>query len=242
VTSVANLSFAFYKQDVFVLATTEVALNFFIMAKDPAFLFYPNDFDCATRFFTNEQVGLYLRLLIAQFQNGRLSEKHINIICKTHDEDVISKFLKDDKGLYYNERLENEVVKRKNYSESRRKNRKNKEKICESYVPHMENENTLLYNNTNKEICIPIFEKVYETFKFKGGTKEMAEAFFNKHNALGWRINNTPISKWEFLVPSFILNWNKNEEDRKARKSPFQQPDPTKIKIKLPSSPTPRYD
>ena len=44
------------------------------MAKDPAFLFYPNDFDCATRFFTDEEVGIYLSLLIAQFQNGRLSE------------------------------------------------------------------------------------------------------------------------------------------------------------------------
>lgn len=107
------------------------------MAKDPAFLFYPNDFDCATRFFTNEQIGIYLRLLIAQFQNGRLSEKHINIICKSYDEDVMSKFLKDEMGLYYNERLENEIVKRKNYSESRRNNRKNKENISSSYVQRL---------------------------------------------------------------------------------------------------------
>lgn len=121
------------------------------MAKDPAFLFYPNDFDCATRFFSNEQVGIYLRLLIAQFQNGRLSEKHMNVICKTYDEDVFSKFMKDDNGLFYNERLENEVVKRKNYSESRRNNRKNKENISLSYVKHMENENTISFISKNTD-------------------------------------------------------------------------------------------
>ena len=47
-------------------------------------------------------------------------------ICKTYDKDIFTKFVVDDKGLYYNVRLENETVKRKAYSESRSKNRKNK--------------------------------------------------------------------------------------------------------------------
>lgn len=68
---------------------------------------------------------------------------------------------------------------------------------------------------TNKEISIPDFQKVFEIFIRQGGTKEMAEAFFNKHNAMGWLINNTPISKWEFLVPNFVSNWKKNEEKNK---------------------------
>lgn len=128
------------------------------MPKDPAFLFYPNDFDCATKFFTNEQVGIYLRLLIAQFQYGRIPEKHMNQICKTYDEDIFAKFLRDDNGSYYNQRLEDEIVKRKNYSESRRKNRQNKEKkdtnISLSYDEHMENENIDSINtvkNTNTD-------------------------------------------------------------------------------------------
>lgn len=44
------------------------------MAKDPAFLFYPNDFTSGTRFFTDEQVGKYIRLLCAQFDCGHLKE------------------------------------------------------------------------------------------------------------------------------------------------------------------------
>lgn len=226
------------------------------MAKDPAFLFYPNDFDCATRFFTNEQIGIYLRLLIAQFQNGRLSEKHINIICKSYDEDVMSKFLKDEMGLYYNERLENEIVKRKNYSESRRNNRKNKENISSSYVQHMENENTLVYNNINnkekesenlknsnlfRQPNIPTKDQVWEFFSGLNATKEMAKSFYDKHEGTGWFYNGSPIIKWQSFANNFVTNWNKIEEQKKA-KTQFQQPDPTKVKIKLPNSPTPRYD
>ena len=43
--------------------------------KDPAFLFYTNDFDRGCQFFTDEQVGKYIRLLMAQHQHGHLSEK-----------------------------------------------------------------------------------------------------------------------------------------------------------------------
>lgn len=114
------------------------------MAKDPAFLFYPGDFNTGTQFFTDEQVGKYMRLLMAQHQHGHLREDHVIFICKTYDKDVMSKFVKDDKGLWYNERLEIEVNKRKSYVESRSKNKEGKTKtknISFSYDSHMENEN-----------------------------------------------------------------------------------------------------
>jgi len=66
------------------------------MAKDPAFLFYANDFDSKTKFFSHEQVGMYLRLLIAQFQIGRLTQEQVLFICKRYDKDVMSKFDKDE--------------------------------------------------------------------------------------------------------------------------------------------------
>lgn len=92
------------------------------MAKDPAFLFYSNDFMSGTQFFTDEQVGKYIRLLIAQHQHGRLNKKQVDFICKM-DDDIMSKMTIDSQGLYYNERLETEINKRKAYSESRRKSR-----------------------------------------------------------------------------------------------------------------------
>ena len=92
------------------------------MAKDPAFLFYTGDFTTGTQFFSDDQLGKYLRLLMAQHQHGRLTEKQINFISQK-DEDILLKFKIDETGLYYNERLEVEINKRKAFSESRRNSR-----------------------------------------------------------------------------------------------------------------------
>lgn len=123
--------------------------------KDPAFLFYSNDFLSGTMLMTDEEVGQYIKLLCLQHQKGHLKEKDMLNICKSYNEDIFSKFEKDKDGNYYNERLEYESNKRKAYSESRRNNRKKKEtheedmkNICNSYEEHMENEN----ENINKDI------------------------------------------------------------------------------------------
>lgn len=114
------------------------------MAKDPAFLFYPGDFSTGTQFFTDEQVGKYVRLLMAQHQHGHLNENQVIHICKSYDNHIMLKFKKDSGGLWYNERLEIEIDKRKNYVDSRGKNKQGKTKtkiISKSYDIHMENRN-----------------------------------------------------------------------------------------------------
>lgn len=142
------------------------------MAKDPAFLFYTGDFSTGTQFFSDEQVGIFMRLLMAQHQHGHLSEKHIKIICKRYDNDIkeiLKKFAQDGDGNWYNERLEIEIFKRKSYIESRSNNRKSSSyakkdmiNISNSYVNHMENENkdeNIIDNDTKidslKTINIP---------------------------------------------------------------------------------------
>lgn len=128
------------------------------MAKDPAFLFYTNDFSSGTQFFSDEQLGKYLRLLMAQHQHGHLTEKQVIFICKSYDNDIMSKFEKDEGGLYFNERLEFEIDRRKKYSESRGSNKSGKIKpkknkiISKSYDNHMEtvNENEIV-NRKEKE-------------------------------------------------------------------------------------------
>jgi uncharacterized protein YdaU (DUF1376 family) len=133
------------------------------MAKDPAFLFYPGDFTTGTQFFTDEQVGKYIRLLMAQHQLGHLEEKHMIMICKSYDNDVFSKFDKDSDNKYFNKRLEDEIVKRKIYTESRGNNKRGKKIISKSYDNDMEdenenkdiNKNTILSNiRWCDEICI----------------------------------------------------------------------------------------
>ncbi len=140
--------------------------------KDPAFLFYSSDFLSGTMLMTDEEIGQYIKLLCLQHQKGHLKEKDMLNICKTYNEEIFSKFKKDEEGSYYNERLENEINKRKAYSESRRNNRKKKDieakeeetheedmkNICNSYEEHMENENvnenintTEIKNNRKKD-------------------------------------------------------------------------------------------
>ena len=115
------------------------------MGKDPAIMFYTSDFLTGTMTFTDEQVGKYIRLLCLQHQKDKLAEKDMLYICKTYDEDIFSKFVKDDSGFYHNKRMQEEIVKRKLYSESRRKNRSKPDKdvsnISKTYVKHMEDEN-----------------------------------------------------------------------------------------------------
>ena len=127
--------------------------------KDPAFLFYSSDFLSGTMLMSDEDVGKYIRLLCLQHQKGHLKEKEMLNICKEFNEDIFSKFKKDEEGKYFNERLEEEANKRKAYSESRRNNRKKKEEkqtyekdmknICNSYEEHMENENVIVNENIN---------------------------------------------------------------------------------------------
>lgn len=126
--------------------------------------------------------------------------------------------------------------------EGNAKERKGKE-IKENSVLEEYNEEHIQIQNSNlfRKPIIPTNIQVWEYFKGAGATMDMAKAFFEKHEGSGWYINNSPIVKWQSLANSFITNWNKIEEQKKI-KSQFQQPDPTKVKIKLPNSPTPRYD
>jgi len=85
------------------------------MAKDPAFLFYTSDFLTGTMFMTNEQVGIYLRLLCSQHQHGGIIDKiTFNSLVNNHD--IIKvKFIECEAG-FYNERLAAEMLKREKTS------------------------------------------------------------------------------------------------------------------------------
>ena len=92
------------------------------MAKDPAFLFYPNDWVGGTMGMTFEEKGAYMELLMMQFNRGHMTSHMIGQTVGQLWGKVQDKFVKDKDGLWYNERLEEEKNKRKKYTESRRNN------------------------------------------------------------------------------------------------------------------------
>ena len=121
------------------------------MSKDPAFLFYHQDFFTGVSDMTNEEVGAYIKCLCVQASKNGISDKHMLIICQSHEIHnlIKSKFvLNPETNLFENLRLKSEIEKRRKYSESRSINRKKaliKPKkdadTSQSYVEHMEDEN-----------------------------------------------------------------------------------------------------
>lgn len=94
------------------------------MGKDPAILFYSSDFLSGVTDLTMEERGQYITLLCLQHQKGNLSEKTIRLSVGSVSVDVMSKFLRDENGNYYNLRLKNEIEKRMKFVESRINNGK----------------------------------------------------------------------------------------------------------------------
>jgi len=181
--------------------------------KDPAFLFYSDNFLSGTMFFTDEQTGKYIRLLCAQHLTGHLEEKHMIFICKGHDEDIWKKFTKDDDGKFYNERLEIEITKRKNYSESRSNNKKGKikktKKISKSYDKHMGNGNE---DGNIDDLELQengIFECFWNDYDKKVGDKEKIKAKFLK----------LP-TKEQMEIFNHIPKYKESQPNKKYRKNP----------------------
>ena len=90
-----------------------VGVFYFIdMSKDPAFLFYSNDFITGVSDLTMEERGQFITLLCIQHQKGSISSKWLSINLPNASSDVLSKFEKDEEGNYFNIRLVEETEKR----------------------------------------------------------------------------------------------------------------------------------
>lgn len=196
------------------------------MAKDPAFLFYTQDFSTGTQFFSDEQVGKYLRLLMAQHQHGHLSEKQVIHICKSYDNDIMLKFKKDSDGKFFNLRLETESEKRKNFCDSRKSNKEGKKKeknlknIRKSYDKHMENENENEIKDIN-EVKIEILQSV---FVLKSENEKLKEIFGHGYNWAIETLSNYKLSSGKKYKSDYhaLIGWVKDKYDEqltKAKKS-----------------------
>ena len=200
------------------------------MGKDPAVLFYTDDFLSGTILMDYEQRGKYITLLCLQHQKGKLCEKDMYKICSVYDEDIFSKFEKDENGFYYNKRMADEAEKRKRYSESRSNNRKNKKnkdvsvdknETSKSYVPHMGNGNGNINENDNskkvkrvykkKEFIPPTFEEVLSYAKERD-REDLARKFYDYFTAGEWiDSNGKKVERWK----AKFITWENNTKKPK---------------------------
>ena len=190
------------------------------MAKDPAFLFYSNDFLSGTYTMTDEQVGKFIRLLCLQHQKYQISKKDMLSICKAYDEDIFSKFVEDD-GFFFNQRLRDEATKRAKYTESRRNNAKSKNSTNDSreHMPmHMEDENE---NENINDIEDNVSYRLKNEKKFKKIPPSLlevkdriserclkidAEKFVAHYESNGWKVGKNPMKNWD----SCLTTWSKS--------------------------------
>lgn len=176
------------------------------MAKDPAFLFYYQDFLVGTDDFKNEEVGAYIRCLCIQAAKGGISANHMIKICESPDVHnlIKKKFIwYPEEGVFRNERLSEEVEKRKRFCESRGKNKKGKKHvkiISKSYENHMEDED----ENEIEE------ENVFNT----GGVGEeiKTEKKTKKHMSSAKDTEGIPLP---FKSPAFVSIWSEWLQHRK---------------------------
>lgn len=107
------------------------------MAKDPAVLFYTTDFLASTYQLSDEQVGKFIRLLCIQHIHGRILKVDMPTADTEESKRLLDLFVCDEGG-YYNERMEEEILKRKSFCVSRQKNKtrvKEKEQEAENEKP-----------------------------------------------------------------------------------------------------------
>ena len=180
--------------------------------KDPAFLFYFRDFLVSTELMSAEDVGYYIRILCHMADKGRLNINHMQSICKAYSKAHIlhEKFKVDENGFYYNQKLDEELEKRRNYTQSRRDNAKHMHK-------HMGNAN----GNGNEDIIVnkDVIKEKRRTFK-KPNLDEVKnyclerrnnidpEIFFHNYESVGWvKANGQPVLNWK----STLITWEKRQ-------------------------------
>lgn len=193
------------------------------MAKDPAFLFYPGDWLSGTMYLTHEQKGAYMDLLILQFNVGKFTEaqaKQVLSICFDVAWPMLKQKFSTDGILYYNVRLQTEIDKRKNFTESRRNNAKGvknketesleEEKPKKHMLQHMEDEdiNKDVNKITPKKEGID-FEVFWVLYDKKVGSKEKLK---NKWDGFSEQTRR--------LILDHIPLYKKAQPDKWYRKDP----------------------
>lgn len=194
--------------------------------KDPAFLFYPNDYLGGTYGFTFEQKGAYMDILMMQFNRGHMTYDMIAHVlgqrCDLIWAVISDKFIVDENGLYYNARLEMEQNKRKAYTDSRRNNKEGKNQFTEKekpakkvghttkhMTPHMEDENVNennKFNFKNSLLSLGVEESIVSDWLIVRKTKKGSntETAFNMIKS---EIEKSGISANDCIKYAVVKNW-----------------------------------
>jgi len=192
------------------------------MAKDPAFLFYPNDYLGGTMGMTFEQKGAYIELLMVQFNRGHMDGHMIGQVVGQIWDEISDKFEKDQNGKYYNVRLEEEQNRRKSYTQSRKNNLKGVNQHSKD-IAHMGGHTTTRMETENEDRDITINTITNRKEKFKKNLVPFIEkyslnmiikfeSYWTEHNPAGKKMRYEYAKNQPFDISRRLQTWAKNQK------------------------------
>lgn len=198
------------------------------MSKDPAILFYTSDFLHGIEYMTMEERGQYITLLCNQHQSGHIPLGHMLNICKSNESLVFAKFTKDEKGLYYNERLDVEINKRKSYCASRANNKKGinqhtkQTELIGHTTKHMKghmvnvnvNENRIVNATEINKFIKPTIEEIKD-YCLEIKSTINAEQFLDYYDSNGWQVGKVKMKDWK----ATIRNWQRKQKPKQQEQT-----------------------
>jgi uncharacterized protein YdaU (DUF1376 family) len=154
---------------------------------------YIDSFLGAVLRFTNEQVGAYTLLLNNQI-HGHFTDQEAIKICGSLEmwNFLRQKFTQDENGLWYNLKMNKEILKKQAYLYSRSNNGKNKHKAA--------------YAHAHGEAYAPAYEGVGSKDRDKDGEKEK-----------GVIIKGPKVPEW---LKSSWCEWEQHRKEKKAKLTP----------------------
>lgn len=200
------------------------------MSKDPAFLFYPNDFTTGTQFFSDQQVGIYVRILCAQHQHGHLNKSKMRKLCDGITDadaksEILAKFSIDSNGHYFNQRLDGEVLKRKEHSTKQRQNammrwHKTGKDLAMPLEDEDEDENVIESKNRKSKFKAPTVAEVAAYMSKINYPEDHATAsatFVDYYTSNGWKVGKNPMKDWSATVRRWMKTRNDSNTQSNAR-------------------------
>lgn len=193
------------------------------MGKDPAFLFYYQDFLVGSDHMSLEQVGGYIKCLCHQAARYTIKESHMrNLVGSQSNFDIIrEKFQKDTNNELFNERLRFEMIKRQKFTESRLSNLHKAYHMDKHTDSHMENENEIVNevknttkttNNIDTKFIVPLNEDIIAYCSSSGGIipKEAeVSKFIDFYQSKGWMVGKSKMKDWR----ASWRNWMRSQKD-----------------------------
>ena len=212
------------------------------MTKDPAFLFYYQDFLVGCDHMNLEQVGGYIKCLCHQANRYTIRKSHMESLVASHMGDhmasqenlkvVLEKFVLDENGEYYNQRLRDEMEKRRRYTASRLENLRPAH-MAPHMAPHMENENdTSSFKKggvgENKRRVPKVFvpPTLEDVTSYRDERKSSVDPirFFDSNTARGWvDKNRVPYKDWKAVFRTWE-NWDKDKTIKNSTSSKLPAP------------------